>query len=276
MTVLKSILEFLNSSMTTPQPYGWFHLLWFSLSIIFGIVLCVTHKKGDDRRVRLVVLIVAIVVTVLEIYKQINYTFIPNAEGIATDYQWYAFPFQFCSMPMYVGLLTGIFRRGKVHDALMAFLATYAMFGGICVMFYPTTVFIETIGINIQTMICHGTMISVGIYLWYSGYVKSLHRTILKAMAVFATAVICAVLLNEVIFASGILAEGEVFNMFFISPHFEPSLPVYSIIQGIVPYPWCLFIYFLGFSAAAYIIILLVMAIKKIIELIQRSKKSST
>ena len=274
MTVLKSILEFLNSSMTTPQPYGWFHLLWFALSIAFGIVLCVTHKKGDERRVRLVVLIVAIVVTILEIYKQINFTFIAGENGITADYQWYAFPFQFCSMPMYVGLLTGIFRRGKVHDALMAFLATYAMFGGTSVMFYPTTVFVPAIGINIQTMICHGSMLSVAIYLWYSGYVKATHKTILKAMAVFGTAVICAVILNESVFASGIL-NGETFNMLFISRHFEPSLPVYSIIQGVVPYPWCLPIYFAGFSAAAYVIVLLVMGIKKLVEIIKRSKRTA-
>ena len=82
------------------------------------------------------VLITALVVILLEIYKQINYTF--SYEGAITfDYQWYAFPFQFCSTPMYVGLLVGLFRKGKIHDALCAYLATYAVFAGLCVMIYP-------------------------------------------------------------------------------------------------------------------------------------------
>jgi len=52
--------------------------------------------------------------------------------------------------------------------------------------------------------------------------------------------------------------------MFFVSRHCEPSLPVYSIVQGIVPYPWCLIIYIVGFTLAAYIMLLIAMLIKKI------------
>lgn len=274
MTVLESILRFLNTSMEVPEPFGWFHLLWFAISIAAGVLLCLTHKKGDDRRVRRVVFIVAVIVAVLEIYKQINFTFIPTDDGISSSFQWYAFPFQFCSMPMYVGLLTGIFRKGRVHDALMAFLSTYAIFAGCCVMFYPVTIFVPAIGINIQTMVCHGSMLTVGIYLWYSGYVKPTHKTALRAMAVFGIAVSCAVILNEIAHLSGLLEE-HTFNMFFISPYCEPSLPVYSIIQGVVPFPLCLILYFIGFSAAAYAIVLVVMGIKALLLHIKERKQQN-
>ncbi|MBQ9132769.1 MAG: YwaF family protein [Clostridia bacterium] len=262
MEFLKRVLEFLDYGIETPQPYGWFHLLFFALSIAAGILLCVTHRSGDDKRVRRAVLVTAIIVAILEIYKQINYSFSYTGEVVTFDYQWYIFPFQFCSMPMYVGLLTGVFRKGRIHNALMAFLATYAIFGGTCVMFYPDTVFISTLGINIQTMVCHGSMITVGIYLWYSDYVKTSHKTILKAMAVFAVAVICAVAMNELAHVTGLLEE-HTFNMFFVSPHCDPSLPVYSLVQAAVPYPWCLMIYFAGFSAAAYLVSLAVMGCRK-------------
>ena len=52
--------------------------------------------------------------------------------------------------------------------------------------------------------------------------------------------------------------------MFFVSRHFDPSLPVYSLVQQVVAYPWCLFIYILGFTAAAYIILLTAVGIKTI------------
>ena len=107
-------------------------------------------------------------------------------------------------------------------------------------MFYPEAVFVETIGISIQTMICHGSMITVGIYLLYSGYVKLEHKTILKAIPVFIIFVFTAVILNEIAFQTELLYEHE-FNMFFISPHCDPSLPVYSLVQNVVAYPWCLF-----------------------------------
>lgn len=263
MEFFKKLLQILDTEMDTPTPYGWFHVLSFALTIAAAILLCVTHKKNDTERVRRVVLGVAIAVTVLEIYKQINYSFSYGGESIVFDYEWYSFPFQFCSLPMYVGLLASFIKKGKIHDALCAFLATYAVFAGACVMFYPVQVFIGTIGINIQTMVCHGSMISVGVYLLYSGHVKLEHKTILKAMSVFAVGILCAVVMNEIAYVSELL-ETDTFNMFFISPHCEPSLPVYSLVQAVVPYPFCLILYFAGFSAAAYLILLIAMGISRL------------
>ncbi len=259
MAFFQAILAFLDSSMETPLPYGWFHLLWFALSFSALIPLCRYPKNPSDAHVRRVVWITALVVAVLEVYKQINYTF-SYENGIAADYQWYAFPFQFCSTPMYVGLLAGIIKKGKVHESLCAYLATYAMFAGLSVMVYPTSVFISTIGINIQTMICHGSMITVGIYLFYSGYVPLKHKTILKALPVFAVNVGIAVLLNEIAHVTGLL-ERETFNMFFVSPYCEPHLPVYSLVQRLVPFPICLLVYIMGFTAAAYLVLLIAMGV---------------
>lgn len=264
MNLIAKVLTLLDTAMSRPQLYGWFHILWLVITIGSTVVLCRRFGKNKDKYAPTIVLAVAVAVTLLEVYKQINYTFTVSDTGaVSGDFQWYAFPFQFCSMPMYVGLLTGLFRKGKVHDALYAFLATYSVFAGVCVMLYPQDVFIETIGINIQTMICHGSMIAVGVYLLYSGYVKIEHRTVFKAMPVFAVAVALAAVMNEVAHLTGLL-QTETFNMFFISPHCEPSLPVYSLVQQVVPFPWCLLIYIAVFTLAAYIILLLAMLIRNL------------
>lgn len=257
-----AVLTLLDAEMTRPTMYGWFHLLWFAIAIFAGIALCRLCKEGTEVQTRRIVLTVAILVIVLEIYKQINYTFTYENGTILAEYQWYAFPWQFCSTPMYVGLLAG-FTKGKVHHAACAYLATFAMFAGFCVMFYPVDVFISTIGINIQTMICHGSMIAVGIYLLYTGYVKAEHKTILKAVPVFSAMVLVAVIMNEIAHFTGLL-ETDTFNMFFVSPYCEPSLPVYSIVQQHVAYPWCLFIYIGGFTLASYLILLITMLLKRI------------
>ena len=101
-----------------------------------------------------------------------NFSFHVDGSQILFDYQWYAFPFQFCSTPMYIGLLAAVVKRKSLHIRLCSYLATYALFAGICVMAYPVTVFIDTVGINIQTMVCHGSMITTGIVLLRTGYVK--------------------------------------------------------------------------------------------------------
>ena len=97
-------------------------------------------------------------------------------------------------------------------------------------------------------------------YLLQSGYVQLEHKTILKATPVFAICVAMAAVMNEVAYRTGLLEE-ETFNMFFISPYCEPHLLVYSSVQEVVPFPWCLVLYILGFTAAAYIVLLAAMGI---------------
>lgn len=253
------LLQILDAKMTVPEMYGWFHIIFFIVSILGGVLL---YKFfGDKKHVKKVLLISSLVVILLEVYKQINFTFSYDGNIISADYQWYAFPFQFCSTPMYIGLLAALIGHKKLHNSLCAYLATYALFAGFSVMFYPATVFIETIGINLQTMICHGSMITIGIYLLATGYVKARHKTILQAMPIFAVCVVLAVIMNEIAYFTGLL-QTDTFNMYFISQYCDPSLPVYSLVQAVVPYPLCLIIYIIGFTAAAYIILLISMAIK--------------
>lgn len=248
--------------MQTPQLFGWFHIVSLALTILCTVGMCHHHKKDSADRVRSVVFATAVIVAVLELYKQINYSF-SYTNGITFDYQWYAFPFQFCSTPMYIGLLAGVVRKGKLQEALYAYLATFAVFAGASVMVYPADVFVGTVGINIQTVVCHGSMICVGVYLMYTGSVKLENRTIMKSLTVFACTVSVAVLLNEAAYWAGLL-EHETFNMFFISRHCEPSLPVYSLVQLVVPYPWCLYVYIIGFTLAAYLILLIAMGVRKL------------
>lgn len=263
MNFAAGLLMLFDLKMAKPQMYGWFHVLWLVLTVAATVFLCRRFKKGSPTQARRIVLITAVIVTVLEIYKQINYTFSVSNGTVTADYQWYAFPFQFCSMPMYVGLLAGVIRRKSIHMALCAFLASYAVFAGICVMLYPADVFVNTIGINVQTMVCHSSMIVVGVYLLRTGYVKAERKTIWKAMPVFSIAVAAAAIMNEIAHATGFL-KTETFNMFFISPYCDPSLPVYSLVQQHVPFPWCLMIYIFAFSLAAYIVLLLAKLVQKL------------
>ncbi len=275
MTFWENLLLFLDSKMTAPVPYGAFHIISVMLTIAIAVALCIKGKNHSEQTVRRVVFFTALAVFLLEIYKQVNYTFSVGENGIVADFQWYAFPWQFCSTPMYIGLLAGLFRKGKIHDSLCAYLATYAVFAGVCVMVSPGDIYVSTVGINIQTTICHCSMPIIGAYLFATGHVKLEHKTILRALPVFAGAVAIAVALNELAYTVGIVPE-ETFNMFFVSRYCEPHLPVYSTVQGIVPYPWCLVLYIAGFTLAAYLILLVAMGVAALAKLPGKKKTKST
>ena len=75
MSFWQSVLAFLDTSMEIPQPYGWFHLMFFTLSLLAIIPLCLIPKNPSKDHVRRVVFVTALVVIILEIYKQINFEF---------------------------------------------------------------------------------------------------------------------------------------------------------------------------------------------------------
>ena len=62
-----------------------------------------------------------------EIWKQWTLTFQLN-HGV---YNFWYFPFQLCSVPMYVCLILPWIRSGKLYQALLAFLMDFSLLGGI-------------------------------------------------------------------------------------------------------------------------------------------------
>lgn len=254
MDFWRPLLGFLAIEATAPEAYGLYHIVWLALIAGLTVFAVLQGRKHNAETVNRVVFLTAVVVFALEIYKQFVFTF-GDGSGEAS-YSWYAFPFQFCSTPMYVGLLLGIFRKGRVRQMLLSYLSCYALFAGLAVMLYPNDVYVRTVGINIQTMVCHGSMVVIGGYLLGSGQVQLEWKTLLKAMPVFAVCVAIAATLNELAYRVGILQE-HTFNMFFISPYLECTLPVYSLVHNAVPFPLNLILYILGFTAAAGLILLL-------------------
>lgn len=263
MSFWAELLRILDTPMQRPEMYGWYHLLCCGLTVVACVVLCLLYKKGFLQKPHRVLLTVSCIMLVLEIYKQINYSTSYDGGVITFDYSWYSFPFQFCDMPLYTGLLAGILRKGRLYDFLCSFLGTFAIFAGVCVMLYPSTVFVETIGINIHTMYCHGSMIAVGVYLLYTRTAKPQLRTVLKGSAVFSVAVGIACIFNELAYYSGLL-ETDNFNMFYVSRHQEGSLPLYSLVQQHVAYPWSLIIYIVGFTVASLLVLLISMGVRKL------------
>ena len=257
------MIELFDTTMETPISFGSYHLIAWAVTILSAVALCLLYKKIGDRGMRWVILAVSVIAILLEVYKQITFTFSVTDGEVVSDYQWYAFPFQFCSVPMYVGILAGV-TKGKLHDIFCAFLASFAIFAGLCVMIYPGDVFTTLAGVNFQTMYCHGSMITLGVFLLAVGYVKNPHKSLLRAALVFAVAVGLAVLMNELAYRSE-LVGGEMFNMFYISPYYDGHLPVYSTVQAYIPYPLCLFLYMIVFSLAAYIILLVGTGIRALI-----------
>ena len=83
-----------------------------------------------------------------------------------------------------------------------------------------------------------------------------------SGLVVFTITIIIAQILNETF----IYLTDEVFNMFYISRHFESTLVLLSDIYYLIPYPLIPALYFIGFSFVAYLFYIISKCIIKIKE----------
>lgn len=86
-----------------------------------------------------------------EIWKQWYLTF-PLNHG---NYNWWYFPFQLCSIPMYLLLLFPFVKKERIRNAFLTFLMCYGMLGGIAV-------FADTSGLHYPVAV-----LTVHSYLWH-------------------------------------------------------------------------------------------------------------
>jgi len=251
--MFQGFLRFLKSTMPEPLLYGWFHLIWFTLMVTACVLVFIFRKRISTKTVNRTLLITGIILIILEITKQIIYSFHFDANGnVYFSYQPYIFPFQFCSTPMYLMVLAGILRQGKVYDALVSYLATFALIGGLVVMFYPGDVFVETIFINFQTMIWHSSMVVIAFLLFFTRQVALNYWSLLKAGIVFVCMLSIALCLN---IAAHFIVPDKTFNMFFIGPFYPCTLALLSIVYQIVPWIVFILLYVILFTLAAGIVL---------------------
>ena len=97
------------------------------------------------------------------------------------------------------------------------------------------------------------TQLVVSVYLLATGEIRPRFRNLLRGFAVFLIFAALAELLNLAVYRSGVL-QGESFNMFYISPWFPSSLPVFDRIQASVPFPVFLLSYLLAVFLGALLV----------------------
>lgn len=270
MNFFEKIINGLSGTMPEPGNYGWFHLMFVAFVIIATVLLCYFCRNCSEKTVKRIALISWIVMLVLEIYKQLVFSF-EYENGVAKwDYQWYAFPYQLCSTPLYVLPFIAFARRGRgnLQDACMSYMSTFSLFGGLVVFLYPNDVFVSTIGINIQTMVHHGLQLVLGIFFLVYNRKKLNIKYFLKGIIVFLITFTVALIFNLVFHTF----VNETFNMFYISPYFPCTLPLLEIVYANVPYVVFLLIYFIGFILAAFVVFLAQWGIVHLVNKINEKK----
>jgi len=244
MNFFEKILYTLQVEMNKPEPYGWFHLMWIGFTIISIVILFKIKNKYSNKQLKIVLGVYGIVALIFEVTKQLMWALNYNeiTKVVTWDYEWYAAPFQLCTNPIFASIICLFLKDNKLRNSLLSYMAFVTILGGLLTILIPTSCFTSDILINIHTMWLHCGSFVVSIYLLMNGAIKIDKQSFKGAFKVFLVFVLIAEILNVVIYNSGIL-NGETFNMFYISPYFISSLPVFDVIQQSVPFILYLLIY---------------------------------
>ncbi|NCC66606.1 MAG: hypothetical protein EOM14_00225 [Clostridia bacterium] len=276
MDTFEKIVFALQATMVRPQPYGWFHLTWMALTAAAIFILAKNRRKAGEKQLNALLIIYAVPTLILEITKQViwSYSFDAAAGLGYWDYQWYAAPFQLCTMPAYVGIIAAFLKPGKTKNALLSLLAYFTIWGSVMTFFIPNSCFVETIEVNIHTMWLHCGSLVVSVYLLMTGAVKNELRSVRRGFFVFLICAGTALAMDVAMKLSGVIGE-DTFNMFYISPYFISSLPVFDDIQQAVPYVVFLAVYVVSFLLGALAVFLTVKLLENGLFAIRRNSRLS-
>ena len=255
MNLFERIILGLQSTMEEPQAFGWFHIMCILIMLAFIVFLYFRRNKYSEKELKRVLAIYGITALILEILKQITWSFNYENGVVSWSYLWYSAPFQLCSTPIYVSIICLFLKKGKLRTSLFSYLAYFTILGSLSVIFLPDSCLVETILVNIHTMFLHLGSFVVSIFLMMHE-VKPNIKNFINSYKVFLCFVLVALLLDIIIYNSGIL-NGDTFNMFYITPYFTSSLPVYDKIQSVLPYVLYLLFYIVSLGIGASIIALI-------------------
>ncbi len=247
------ILDFQTDNI--PKPYGLYHMFCLIITFIGSIIIIKRCKNQSEAQKKHVLLLLGSIIILLEIYKQLVCS---HTLGI-WKYNWGIFPFQFCSTPLFLIIIAALLKDNKLRDCIYMFLTTYGFIAGLVVLVNPSDVFVNTIGLNLQTMIHHSIMVFTAIYLFSSGSLKLKYSSMNQAVALFLLLVTTALILNFSI-------HGQVdtdFNMFFLSPYYAPTSFIALFIVNNFGYLSYLISYIILFSVASYLVFLILLKINK-------------
>lgn len=209
-------------TMEKPKAYGAFHLIFTFVGVFLCILAARKLRRISERGNRIVLFGVGVFLILTEIYKQLfYYYYIGNG-----NYQWWIFPFQLCSVPMYLCILASLLKNRKIQNGMFCFMTTYNLLGGIMAFIEPSGIIHEYWTLTLHAFIWHMLLIFVGAYLLASGRFAKTKKEFRSATVVFLVLAAVAFSINLIFWK---VSNGDI-NMFFVGPK-NSSLLVFKQIS---------------------------------------------
>lgn len=186
--------------------------------------LCFLPEAATDR----ILFFCGCLLAATELYKQLFLFYKIQHQS----YDWWFFPFQLCSLPMYLCLILPLLSSGRAKTALCTFMQDYNLIGGLAALIIPDGFRHIHWTLTLHGYFWHSLLILIGILIAVSGRSDLSRRGFGDTIPCFALFCMIATVIN-------LLAPGHGrADMFYISPYVPSSQPIFhelSLFLGIWP-----------------------------------------
>lgn len=251
---LEAFIEATAWEMTTPRAYGPFHLTFTVVGIALCFLIAWKLRGLGEKGNRILLLSVGGFLILTEIYKQLFYYYHIGDRS----YQWWIFPFQMCSIPMYLCMIAPLLKPGRLQKGMYGFMTTFNLLGGFMAFIEPSGIVHGYVTLTLHAFIWHMMLIFIGVYLIMSERHATTRRDYLFAAITF-------IALSAVAFTINVLlwnVSGGTVNMFFVGPA-NSSLAVFSFFSEKVGWWFSTLLYIPVVCLGAYIIFTVTNVLKK-------------
>lgn len=253
------ILNMTAWRMETPQLFGSFHIIASLLAAALAVLLAVffARRAKSEARVIRILAVTGWIMIILEVYKQLFLYHVVN--GGAYDF-WF-FPFQLCSVPMYLCIILPAL-RAKARAAAMTFMGGYTFVSAAATLVFPEDILRPYIALTAHGFIWHGLLLFISLLVFFTGSFDADICGLRGAALLFAVLCVIAIGINtavEPVMPAIRAAHPGVAHdwaaMFYLNPfHISPQ-PVISSIQKTAGIPAGLVLYMLATASVSSMVI---------------------
>lgn len=160
-----------------------------------------------------------------ELWKQFTLTYLIN-QG---HYDWWHFPFQLCSVPMYLCLFLPYIRNKTLQNIFLNFLMTFGLLGGIVAFFDTSGMHYAYFPLTIHSYLWHILLIVLGLYVGlHFTSLRTSHPLFFLTILLYVLCCLIATILNLTFFRYGTI------NLFYINPKLLMGQIVFRDIRPII------------------------------------------
>lgn len=224
--------------------FGTFHICALFICCTAAVFSAWKLRRISSERIIHILFFIGIILLMMEIHKQIYITFIMN-NGV---YDWWFFPFQLCSVPMYLCILLPII-KGRFCDASLTFMACFTPISALAALIYPEDFLRPQLGLTLHGFIWHALLLFISFLIIFSKTADLSPRNFSRTCMLFAGCCIIAICINiisEALMASSVGIEHSYAAMFYMNPFHVSPQPIVGAIQKSTNIPFGLVLYALA------------------------------